>query len=137
MRLVSLAPYLRFAKIHAAETKRQVMRGAGKASFRTAGRMAWRFRILLVSVNCVAGFLQGIFLGQVHCRKLSISVMDGLGSPWMPYQGVIAFPKAVRQLMKLHFDFNAFVYGLNHSPTLRRRGSQVENKSGKTLVCRK
>jgi len=75
--------------------------------------------LLLGPVYCVASFLQGIFLGKIHRRELSIPVMDRLGSSWVLDQRIIALPIAACQLMKLHFDFYAFVDSLNHALTFR------------------
>jgi len=42
-------------------------------------------------------------------------VVNRLGSSWVLYQRVVALPKAMCLLMKFHFDFDALVYGLNHT----------------------
>jgi hypothetical protein len=56
--------------------------------------------------------------------------MQRFGSLWMFDQSEIDLPIAVRQLMHLHFDFDAFVNGLNHAPTLRFPVIGVQNKVG-------
>ena len=58
--------------------------------------------------------LQGGVSGKVETRELFVAVMNGFGSIRVLYQRVIALPMLVRLLMKLHFDFDTFVDGLNH-----------------------
>jgi hypothetical protein len=73
-------------------------------------------------VNRCAGFLQSVFPGKLHTRKLLVTVMKLLGVFWMFNQRVITSPIPVRQLMKFHFDFDAFVDGLNHNAAISFRG---------------
>ena len=47
--------------------------------------------------------------------------MERFGSLRVLDQRVIALPVVVRLLTKLHFDFYAFVYNLNHVPTYTPR----------------
>ena len=81
-------------------------------------------------IDRVARFLQREFFGQVHAGKFLVAVMERFGSFWMFDQREIALPITVRQLMHLHFDFDAFVNGLNHAPTLRFPVLEVQNKVG-------
>jgi len=69
---------------------------------------------LLIAVYRVTSFQQRIILGGIHRRELFIPGMKRSNSSRVRYQSVIALPKAAHQLMKLHFDFYAFVDSLNH-----------------------
>jgi len=60
-------------------------------------------------VNCVVSFLQREFFGQIHRGKFLVPVMERLGAFGMFDQGEIALPKAVRQLMHLHLDFDSLI----------------------------
>jgi hypothetical protein len=98
-----------------------------------------------VSVDCLASFLQRIFLGQVHRGEFPVSAMECFGSFRVTDQRVIALPEALLQLMNLQFDFDAFVEFLNHvvsaSMLLRaRRGNSVPASpaklaSGASMEC--
>jgi hypothetical protein len=73
---------------------------------------------LRASIYCAVSFLQGVFPGQFHSRELFVAVMKGFGSFGVLDKRVVAFPLLVRLLMHLHFDFYAFVDGLNHDGVL-------------------
>jgi hypothetical protein len=69
-------------------------------------------------IDCGASFLQGVFPGKFHTRELFIPAMKRCGSFGVLYKSVIAFPISMRLLLKLHFDFDSFVDGLNHTIAL-------------------
>ena len=73
---------------------------------------------LLASVYRAASFLQRIVAGAVHSREFRVAVMERLDAAGMLDQRVVALPHAMWQLMQLHFDFDAFVDGLNHGASL-------------------
>ena len=61
------------------------------------------------------GFPQSVFSGHVHGRELFASMMKGFSPFRVFYKRVFTLPLFVRLLMHFHFDFDTFVYGLNHS----------------------
>jgi hypothetical protein len=77
--------------------------------------------------------MQGIFPGQLHGREVASAVMNRFGPFGVPYQGVIAPPTPMLQLMKLHFDLDAFVTALNHKcpPSSNNRAA---GRNGPTII---
>jgi len=65
-------------------------------------------------VDCGAGCFEGMSSGQVEGGELFGYVLDGDTSFGVLDEGVIALPMALRLLVHLHFDLDAFVHGLNH-----------------------
>ena len=89
---------------------------------------------LLRMIDRVARFLQREFFGQVHGGKFLIPVMQRFDFSRVLDQSEIALPIAVRQLMHLHLDFDAFVTGLDHAPTLRLSRPEVESNPRAVLI---